>query len=173
MTTMPAAAASSPVTAETPSPRAETTDASDSGLRLLAITTSRPARRAVRAIACPSRPAPMIPTMLPRSRPSGLPVVFGCEQVAHCKAPIRPPAVRHLSYLVLGGKVVEAVRPLDRATEREVAREEHVGPVERDEQEPARGPQPDSGDLGQGRLDLLVRHARKRLVAQMSVDEPL
>ena len=62
MTTMPAAAASSTVPAETPSPRVETTDASDSGPRLLAITTSRPARRAVRAIACPSRPAPMIPT---------------------------------------------------------------------------------------------------------------
>ena len=59
---MPAPAACSTVPAETPSPRAETTDASDSGPRLLAITTSRPARRAVRAIACPSRPAPMIPT---------------------------------------------------------------------------------------------------------------
>ena len=60
MTTMPAAAASSAVPAETPSPSAETTDASDSGPRLLAITTERPARSAVRAIACPSRPAPMI-----------------------------------------------------------------------------------------------------------------
>ena len=32
--------------------------------RLLAMMTERPARRAVRAIACPSRPAPMIPTRL-------------------------------------------------------------------------------------------------------------
>ena len=62
MTTMPAEAASSTVPAETPSPSAETTDASDSGPRLLAITTERPARSAVRAIACPSRPAPMMPT---------------------------------------------------------------------------------------------------------------
>jgi hypothetical protein len=57
-----AAAASSAVTAETPSPRVVTTDVSDSGPRLLAIATRRPARRAVRAIAWTSRPAPMIPT---------------------------------------------------------------------------------------------------------------
>ena len=69
--------------------------------------------------------------------------------------------------------MVEAVRSLDRAPEREVAREKDVRPVESHEQEPARGPQPDAGHLGQGCLDLLVGHARERLVAQASVDEPL
>ena len=69
--------------------------------------------------------------------------------------------------------MVEAVRSLDRAPEREVAREKDVGPIESHEQEPARGPRPDSGHLGQGRLDLVVGHARERLVAQASVDEPL
>jgi len=39
-------------------------DASDAGPRLLAITIRRPARSAVRAIAWPSRPAPMIPTSI-------------------------------------------------------------------------------------------------------------
>ena len=99
-------------------------------------------------------------------------LVFGREQVAHGKAPIRPPAIRHLSHFVFGRKVVEAVRSLDRAPEREVAGEKDVGPVESHEQEPARGPQPDSGHLGQGCLDLVVGHARERLVAQASVDEP-
>jgi hypothetical protein len=46
-------------------PSFETTDVSDPGPRLLAITTGRPARRAVRAIGWPSRPAPMIPTGSP------------------------------------------------------------------------------------------------------------
>ena len=64
MTTMRAAAASSTVLGETPSPRPDATEASDSGPRLFAITTVRPARSAVRAIACPSRPAPMIPMRL-------------------------------------------------------------------------------------------------------------
>src|SRR6266480_1506259 len=64
MTTMPAADAWSTVPADAPSPSSETTDVNDSGPRLLAITTERPARSAVRAIACPSRPAPMMPTRL-------------------------------------------------------------------------------------------------------------
>src|SRR6266511_3482543 len=63
MTTMSAPDAWSTVPADTPSPSAETTDDSDSGPRLLAIRTRRPARSAVRAMACPSRPAPMIPTV--------------------------------------------------------------------------------------------------------------
>jgi len=50
MTTMPADAASPTVPAEIPS-IAETSDTSDPGPRLLAITTRRPARSAVRAIA--------------------------------------------------------------------------------------------------------------------------
>src|SRR6266545_6213072 len=64
MTTMPAADAWATVPADAPAPSAETTAVSDAGPRLLAMTTERPARRAVRAIACPSRPAPMIPTRL-------------------------------------------------------------------------------------------------------------
>src|SRR5215207_990371 len=64
MTTMPAADACSTVPADAPAPSAETTDVSDAGPRLLAMMTERPARRAVRAIACPSRPAPMMPTRL-------------------------------------------------------------------------------------------------------------
>src|SRR3954451_2494428 len=64
MTTMSAPAARSTVPADARSPSGETTDASDSGPRLLARTAWRPARSAVRAIAWPSRPAPMIPTLL-------------------------------------------------------------------------------------------------------------
>src|SRR6266540_3123483 len=63
MTTMSAPDAWSTVPADTPSPSSDTTDDSDSGPRLLAIRTRRPARSAVRAMACPSRPAPMIPTV--------------------------------------------------------------------------------------------------------------
>ena len=69
--------------------------------------------------------------------------------------------------------MIESVGSLDRAPEREVAREEHVGPIEGDEQEPARRPRPDPGHLAQGRLDLLVGHAGERLVAEASVAEPL
>ena len=111
--------------------------------------------------------------MIPTARSLTVPVVFGREQVAHCEAPVRPPAIRHLGHFVLGRKVIEAVRSLDRAPEREVAREKDVGSVESHEQEPARGPQPDPGHLGQGCLDLVVGHARERLIAQASVDEPL
>jgi hypothetical protein len=68
--------------------------------------------------------------------------------------------------------MLEAVRSLDRAPEREVAREKDVRPIERHEQEPARRPRPDTRDLGQGRLDLVVRHPRERLVAQAPFDEP-
>ncbi len=49
------------VPAVTPAPSASTTDVNDSGPRLFAITTGRSARRAVRANAWPSRPAPMMP----------------------------------------------------------------------------------------------------------------
>jgi hypothetical protein len=59
--TMAGVAASRTVPAETPSPRAATTAARDSGPRLFAIRTLRPARSAVRASACPMWPAPMIP----------------------------------------------------------------------------------------------------------------
>src|SRR6187401_2742610 len=89
------------------------------------------------------------PMTLPRASSaqhvSRSPVVLRREHVAHREAPIRPPAIRDLSHFVFAGKVVEAVRPLDRASEREVAREEDVRPVESHEQEPARGPRPDSG----------------------------
>src|ERR1700742_4715994 len=64
MTTMPVVAACFTVAADTSWPSAETPEVSDSGPRLLAITTERPARSAVRAIACPRRPAPIIPTRL-------------------------------------------------------------------------------------------------------------
>ena len=49
MATMSAAAAWTTVPADTPAPRAATTGARDSGPRLLAMTTPRPARSAVRA----------------------------------------------------------------------------------------------------------------------------
>ena len=65
------AATASAAVAETPSPSAETTDVSDSGPRLLAITTAA-AGAAVRprAIAWPSRlPAPMMPTGRSTLRP--------------------------------------------------------------------------------------------------------
>jgi hypothetical protein len=105
----------------------------------------------------------MIPTRLLSLRPITVAVVFGREDVAHCKTPIRPPAIRHLSYFVVGRKVVEAVRSLHRASKREVAREKVVRPIESHEQEPACGQRPDSGHLGQGRLDLVIGHARERL----------
>src|SRR6476469_2072672 len=46
------------------------------------------------------------------------------EEVAHGEAPIRPPAVRELAQLGLGRNVVESVESLDRAPQRDVAREE-------------------------------------------------
>jgi hypothetical protein len=54
-------AASVILAAVTPAPRAATTEVNDSGRWLFAITTCRPARSAVRANACPARPAPMMP----------------------------------------------------------------------------------------------------------------
>src|SRR5690348_2944080 len=56
-------------------------------------------------------------------------VVLGSEQVAHREAPVRPPAIRYLGDLGFGRKVVQAVGSLDRASEREVAREEDIGPI--------------------------------------------
>lgn len=47
------------------------------------------------------------------------------------------------------------------------------GAVARYEQEAVRRPRPDSGDLGQRRLDLVVGHAREGFVAQSSLDEAL
>src|SRR4249919_3797320 len=81
---------------------------------------------------------------------SGSLVVFGREQVAHGEAPIWPPAIRHLSHFLFGRKLIEAIRSLDRASEREVAGQKDIGTLKSDEQEPARGPRPDSGHLGQG-----------------------
>jgi hypothetical protein len=65
------------VPAVTPPPSSSSTETSDAGPRLLDITTGRPARIAIWAIALPIRPAPMIPmlwlstgciTVLPRTR---------------------------------------------------------------------------------------------------------
>src|SRR5690242_12202300 len=60
---------------------------------------------------------------------------------------------------ILGGEevaqVVEAVRALDRSPEREISREEDIGPAEGHEREAAaRGPKSDPGCLRQGRLNL-------------------
>jgi hypothetical protein len=49
----------------------------------------------------------------------------------------------------------------------------HVGPVQSDEQEAASRPRPDPADIGEGCFDLRVCHARKGLLAQAPVDEPL
>jgi hypothetical protein len=59
------------------------------------------------------------------------------------------------------------------APERKVAREEHVGPIERDEQESVRRPWPDPGHLSQRRLDLVVTHPGQHLIAKAPVDETL
>ena len=61
-------------------------------------------------------------------RRSGL--EFGREQIADRQAPIRTPALRQLSDLVFGRTVFEAVDPLNRAPQREVAGEKHVRPIE-------------------------------------------
>lgn len=66
-TTIAQATASSTVPATAPSPRAATADRSESGPWLLAMTTFRPARNAVRAHAVPACPAPMTPTACSRS----------------------------------------------------------------------------------------------------------
>src|SRR6185436_12305217 len=95
------------------------------------------------------------------------------EEVAHGEAPIRPPAVRELAQLGLGRNVVESVESLDRAPQRDVAREEDVGPIECDEQEPMRRPRPDAGYFRQSGFDVVVGHAGQRAVAQASVDESL
>jgi hypothetical protein len=52
---------------------------------------------------------------------SRLSVVLRGEQVADGEAPIGPPAIRHLGDLGFGREVVEAVGPLDRVSEREIA----------------------------------------------------
>src|SRR3979411_2547369 len=104
MTTMPAAAAWPPVPADAPSPSAETTDFSDSGPRLLAITTGRPARSAVRAIACPSRPAPMITTRLGSAGSIRFLLRIRTRTGSSRQAPIRPPALGELDHLLFGRK---------------------------------------------------------------------
>jgi hypothetical protein len=83
-------------------------------------------------------------------------VVLGREQVADCEAPIRSPAFRELEQLVVRRGMVEAVRALDCSPEREVARQEHVGSVEGDEQEPVRRPRSDSRNAGEPSHDVLV-----------------
>jgi hypothetical protein len=69
--------------------------------------------------------------------------------------------------------MVESVLTLDRALEGQVARQKHVGPVERHEQEAARRPRSDTRNVGQCGLDLFVGHVREGFFAQASVDEPL
>ena len=60
--------------------------------------------------------------------------------------------------------MVEPVKPLDGVPQREVAGEQHVGPVEREDQEPVRRPRADAGHLGEGGLDLVVGHLSERVV---------
>ena len=73
------------------------------------------------------------------ARPGAAPVAFTAlpilrrEQVADGQAPVRPPAVRELDQLLVGWQVVECILSLDRAPQRQVAGEEHVGPVEGDQ----------------------------------------
>jgi hypothetical protein len=62
--------------------------------------------------------------------------------------------------------------PAARPVEREILGKPHVGPVERHDQKAVRRPRPDPRDFGQLRLDLVIGHARQRLVAQLAVDEP-
>jgi hypothetical protein len=60
---------------------------------------------------------------------------------------------------------------LDGTPEGNVAGQEHVGPVERHEQEAVRRPRPDARDLGQDGLDLVVGHLRQDLFAETTIDE--
>jgi hypothetical protein len=69
--------------------------------------------------------------------------------------------------------MVEAVGPLHCPPECEVARQEHVGSVEGDEQEAVRRPRSDPRNARQGSYDGLVRHARQPFVAQAAIDEAL
>ena len=69
--------------------------------------------------------------------------------------------------------MVETVDALDRATQRDVAGEKDVRPVQRNEQETVRRPRSDARHLGQGCLDLFVCHAFKRRIAQPPIDESL
>src|SRR4051812_21483131 len=95
------------------------------------------------------------------------------EEVARREAPVRTPPVGKLDQFVLRRDVVESIEPLNRTPQRDVAREEHVGTVERDEQEPACRPGPDARYFRQSFFDLVVGHARKRLVTEAPVGEPL
>src|SRR5579863_7101630 len=104
---------------------------------------------------------------------SGSFLEFGREQVADRETAIRPPALGYLEHLVLGWEVVESVGALHCPAEREIAREQHVGPVEADDQKAVCRPRADARNLRQRRFDLLVGHPCERLVAQASIAEAL
>ena len=97
---------------------------------------------------------------------------LGCEQVAHREAPVRPPARRPPRPSRLGRKVVEAVGRWIACRSARSPERKTSGRSSATSRNPCavHGPMP--GHLGEGRLDLVVGHARERLVAQASVDEP-
>src|SRR6188472_4019086 len=87
---------------------------------------------------------PPSPTMVSCSVTTRSSVVLRREEIAHREAPIGPPSVRKLDELVLGRDVVESIDTLNRPPQSDVAREEDVGTVECDEEEPPCRPWPDA-----------------------------
>ena len=175
MTTMPAAVACSTVPAETPSPSAETTAVSESGPRLLAITTERPAReRGPRHRLPEAAGADDSDAVAVRWFHYGSFLEFGREQVAHGKASIRSPALRELGPSrprLEGGRARRPVRP--RAAARGRRRAGRRAGRERRVRKPCavHGPMPGTSVRAASTSSSVMRE--NVVVAQASVDEPL
>ena len=74
---------------------------------------------------------------------------------------------------MLAGEVVEPVGGLDGLTEREVARQDDVFSLERDEEGALHGPGTYPRDRGELRHELLVRQRAQDVRVQPAVREPL
>src|SRR4029077_2069742 len=80
----------------------------------------------------------------------------GGKQVASRQAAVGPPFLGDVEDFLLAGEVVEPVGGLDGLTKREVARQDHIFSLERDEEGALYGPGTNSRDRGELRHELLV-----------------
>src|SRR5258705_10306055 len=97
----------------------------------------------------------------------------GGEQVAGREAAIGPPFFGDGEDLRRGGEMVEPIRGLNRLSEREVARQHDVFPLERKDEGALDGPRTYPGNGGELGHELVVREAAQDLQGQPAVGQPL
>ena len=71
---------------------------------------------------------------------------LGGEEIGRGQTSERAPLLSDLEYLLLTGKMIEAIRTAYRLAQREISRQDDVLPSQGDEQGALRGPWPDTGN---------------------------